>query len=245
MSDLELLKACRRGDKGGQVRLIQEWLCLHGQNISIDTDFGPATETAVKEFQTRKRLPVSGVVDSNTFTQLVAPMRAALAPIPRGSKTLGELVADYAQQHLQQNPREIGGQNKGPWVRLYMDGNEGTEWAWCAGFACFSLKQASTTLGTSLPITPSFSCDALAASAKSKNKFLSQPSGASLGRVTTGSFFLVRKTSTDWVHTGIVTRAEGEVMRTIEGNTNDDGSREGYEVCARTRGYSNMDFITI
>ena len=245
MNDLQLLKPCRRGDKGGQVGLMQEWLCLHGEQIVIDGDFGPATEAAVKGFQARMRLAVSGVVDSDTFTQLVAPMRAALAPIPRGSKTLGESVVAYAQQHLQQHPREIGGQNKGPWVRLYMDGNEGTEWAWCAGFACFLLKQASTSLETALPITPSFSCDALASSAKNKNRFLSQPSGASVGRITPGSFFLVRKTSTDWTHTGIVTRADAEVMRTIEGNTNDDGSREGYEVCARTRGYSNMDIIVI
>src|SRR5262245_16700112 len=104
MSDLQLLKPCRRGDKGGQVSLIQEWLCLHGENIVCDGDFGPATEAAVKGFQARKRLAVSGVVDSDTFTQLVAPMRAALSPIPRGSKTLGEFVVAYAQQHLQQHP---------------------------------------------------------------------------------------------------------------------------------------------
>jgi hypothetical protein len=34
-------------------------------------------------------------------------------------------------------------------------------------------------------------------------------------------------------------------MQTIEGNTNDDGSAEGYEVCARTRSYTNMDFILL
>lgn len=36
-------------------------------------------------------------------------------------------------------------------------------------------------------------------------------------------------------HTGIVEKVEDEVIHTIEGNTNDDGSREGYEVCRRTR----------
>jgi len=245
MNDIELLKPSKRGDKGGQVRLIQEWLCLHGHHISIDNDFGPATETAVKEFQVRKELGASGVVDNDTFARLVAPMRAALEPIPRESQSLGELVVDYGQRHLQQHPREIGGQNKGPWVRLYMDGNEGTQWAWCAGFVCYLLKQAANTLGVSLPITPSFSCDALAASAKGKGRFLSESSGVTSGEISPGSVFLVRKTSTDWTHTGIVTRAEAEVVRTIEGNTNDDGSREGYEVCARTRGYAGKDFIRI
>lgn len=36
-------------------------------------------------------------------------------------------------------------------------------------------------------------------------------------------------------HTGIVERVEGDVLHTVEGNTNDEGSREGYEVCRRTR----------
>lgn len=36
-------------------------------------------------------------------------------------------------------------------------------------------------------------------------------------------------------HTGIVERVEGDLLHTIEGNTNDEGSREGYEVARRTR----------
>lgn len=36
-------------------------------------------------------------------------------------------------------------------------------------------------------------------------------------------------------HTGIVERIEGDKLFTIEGNTNDEGSREGYEVCRRIR----------
>lgn len=36
-------------------------------------------------------------------------------------------------------------------------------------------------------------------------------------------------------HTGIVERVDNDYVYTIEGNTNDDGSREGYEVCRRRR----------
>ena len=36
-------------------------------------------------------------------------------------------------------------------------------------------------------------------------------------------------------HTGFVEKVEGNVLHTIEGNTNDTGSREGYEVCRKTR----------
>jgi hypothetical protein len=36
-------------------------------------------------------------------------------------------------------------------------------------------------------------------------------------------------------HTGIVDHVDGEFIYTIEGNSNDEGSREGYEVCRRIR----------
>lgn len=36
-------------------------------------------------------------------------------------------------------------------------------------------------------------------------------------------------------HTGIVEHVAGEYIDTIEGNTNDTGSREGYEVCRKRR----------
>ena len=41
-------------------------------------------------------------------------------------------------------------------------------------------------------------------------------------------------------HTGIVEKVEGDVLHTIEGNTNDTGSREGIEVCRKQRKMSKM-----
>lgn len=238
MNDLQKLTTpLQKGSKKGQVKLIQEWLSLHGERVATDGDYGPATEEAVKEFQAKEKLEVNGVVDEATFVHLVAPMTAALAPISADGRSLGDMIVAYARQHLAQHPREVGGQNRGPWVRLYMDGNEGQPWAWCAGFVCFCLKQACNTLKIDLPITPSFSCDSLAASAKVKEIFVGRKDAGP------GSFFLYRRTPTDWTHTGIVVIANSETIKTIEGNTNDSGSREGYEVCARTRGYGKMDFI--
>ena len=47
-------------------------------------------------------------------------------------------------------------------------------------------------------------------------------------------------------HTGFVERIEGSKIHTIEGNTNDTGSREGYEVCRRVRDISKCKgFIRI
>ncbi len=245
MDDLILDKNCKKGSKGRKVKLIQEWLCLHGFHVVIDSDFGPATDGAVREFQKKKGLTPDGVVGKSTFAKLIMPMTDALKPIAAGGKSLGQMVVAYAAQHLKQSPREIGGQNRGPWVRLYMDGNEGPDWPWCAGFASFILKQACQTLGVPLPIKTSVSCDVLAEQAKQKGVFLTEAKACNRKLIEPGSLFLVSRTETDWVHTGIVLKADADAFNTIEGNTNDDGSREGYEVCKRIRGYQKKDFIVI
>jgi hypothetical protein len=190
-------------------------------------------------------LQAGGVVNGTTFTALVAPIVAAVAPIDPGSRGLGALTVACARQHLAQSPREVGGENMGPWVRLYMKGNEGTEWAWCAGFVGYLLRQAGRALGAAVPLPYTFSCDSLASAARDAGLFLDGRKGVSPGQITAGSLFLVRRTPLDWVHTGLVLSAGPTAFDTIEGNTNDSGDREGYEVCRRTRGYDGKDFILI
>lgn len=245
MEELKFAKEIKRKARGKNVKRIQEWLSLQGAGPAPDSDFGPATETSVKRFQRKKGLPITGVVDKATFDLLVAPMQAAVKPIAPDGKSVGKLVVAYARQHLKQHPREIGGPNSGPWVRLYMDGNEGAPWAWCAGFACFVLKQATKTAGVAMPIVPSFGVDQLAFSAKDRDRFIK---GTSQNRrkVRPGALFLSAKdVPNDWSHVGIFVSASGESFTSIEGNTNDEGSFEGFEVCTRIRGWDKKDFIRI
>jgi hypothetical protein len=245
MEDLTFDGLLSRGNRNKKVKLVQEWLSLHGFGVVPDRAFGPATEAAVRDFQAVRDLTPSGEVDEETFEALVEPMRFVLQPVaPAATDSVGDTVVAYARRHLSRHPREVGGQNLGPWVRLYMGGREGREFAWCAGFACFVLEQACTAHGVLIPITPSVSCDSLAASAKANGVFLAESATAS-GVLGPGSLFLSRRTSTDWTHIGIVTDVAQESFRTIEGNTNDEGSNEGFEVCARSRSYRNKDFIRI
>ena len=58
-----------------------------------------------------------------------------------------------------------------------------------------------------------------------------------------GSVMLIRRAPRDWSHTGIVTGGDQNHVQTIEGNTNNEGSREGYEVAQRFRSYDSLDFI--
>ena len=87
--DLVFPGALREKATGGSVRLVQGWLTLHGFNVVVDGGFGAATTQALRAFQAKRGLPTTGIVDEATYAALVAPMAAALAPIPR-KKTLGE-----------------------------------------------------------------------------------------------------------------------------------------------------------
>jgi peptidoglycan hydrolase-like protein with peptidoglycan-binding domain len=245
LADLRLDLPKKRGSKGGRVKLVQAWLCLHDFKVVVDGDFGAATASQVRKFQAKRKLPVTGVVDEATYNELIKPMVAALSPLS-GRRALGPLVVAYARQHLKQHPLEVGGQNTGPWVRLYTDGLEGPAFPWCAGFATFCLKQASDSREHPPPIGRTLACDEMARQAG--DRLLRQPKPSQRKRIKPGSFFLKLATHGEpfkYAHTGIVVRADAETFASIEGNTNDEGSAEGFEVCARTRGYTGMDFILI
>lgn len=94
---------CKRGDKTPDVRKIQEWLYLDGFGLVVDGDFGPATDQAVKAFQAKKKMPVSGVVDAATFTALSSPLKAAETG-KGGTGQLGDRIVTLANQHLQYHP---------------------------------------------------------------------------------------------------------------------------------------------
>ena len=242
MNEVTYPGVVKLGNRGWPVRRCQEWLSLHGLGLEVDGHFGRATKFAIEQFQRKKDLPVSGRVNRATFDELVSPLTYAMEQSGFGG-SLRNKILYYALRHLRKQPREIGGQNRGPWVRFYMDGNEGPEWPWCAGFVSLIMEQACEELELELPITPSVSCDSLAASAKGNNRFVAGRGRTAPDAVRAGDLFLNRRTPTDWVHVGVVRQISESVMLTIEGNTNDSGDREGYEVCQRIRNYRSKDFI--
>jgi peptidoglycan hydrolase-like protein with peptidoglycan-binding domain len=58
-------KPFKVGSKGDAVKKVQELL-----NLNADGDFGPGTEKAVKAFQKKSSLPVTGIVDQATLKAL-------------------------------------------------------------------------------------------------------------------------------------------------------------------------------
>jgi len=249
--DIVLDRNYKKGDKGEKVKLIQEWLCLREFLVVIDGDFGSATQVAVKMFQSYANITCDGIVGLQTFVSLVEPMIEVVKSFERipaiGYASISKRIVNYAFRHLDQHPREVGGQNKGPWVRLYMDGKDGTNYPWCCGFVCYILGQVYGR--EKLPLIKTFNVDLIVKDAIKKGMFLSgnvnYPALDFKKSLMPGDFFVVRKVYGDWTHIGIVSGVEEDCFTTIEGNTNDAGEREGYEVCKRIRGYIGKDFILI
>ncbi len=236
-----------RGSKKMPAQRVQEWLCYHGFRTTVDADFGPATETAVRLFQNAKGLPVTGSVDQGTWNSLVKPLADLLAVAISAGLSWDQAILAVAQAHLATHPVELGGQNRGAWVRIYTDGNDGDQWLWCAAFVSFVMRQACFLTGAALPVPGSVSCDTLASQAKAAGRFISgsaqaPPPWAKLG---TCQIFLVRRTSTDWSHTGFAFSGSGDVFSTLEGNSDEGGSSNGHEVCQRTRSIAQKDFINL
>lgn len=251
----------RNGSANNQkeVTKIQSWLNLYavtnqsaGTATGIDGSFGPGTETAVKNFQKAKNLPQTGIVDSNVFAALTQPMVNAFKS-PVAGTGLRELIVNTAIQHLSNAPFELvikDQSNSGPWVRAYMDNNEGTPWFWCMGFVQTIIDQAATQLGkdfrTLMPLT--YSCDTVGTTGIAKG-LLSRVATvrANPSVVKPGDIFLVQKTPNDWFHTGLITGVHGDLFDTIEGNTNTDGSSNGNGVYKRVRNFqtSKLDVFSI
>ena len=131
--------------------------------------------------------------------------------------------------------QEATKQNDGQWVEAIqrITGNKKGD-AWCASFVTMVLDIAYRGKN---PLARSASCDVMLEDARAKGWLQPTPN--------VGDVFLVMKTPTDAHHTGVVTAVGLTSVKTVEGNTNDDGSRDGYGVFARERKTAGLLFIRL
>ncbi len=139
-------------------------------------------------------------------------------------KRIIERVLEVAKQEV--GVREEG-DNMGKRVNEYQraDMLGGVGYAWCASFVSWCLKQAADDI----PYCYSASCDVILAWARSQGVLHETPE--------VGDIFLLmaRGSQYDAVHTGLVTKVNGSIFQTVEGNTNLTGSRTGIGVFALKR----------
>jgi peptidoglycan hydrolase-like protein with peptidoglycan-binding domain len=73
----------RRGSRGNNVKTLQTNLntVMHS-GLTVDGDFGPATEAAVKAFQRKYGLEVDGVYGPKSAAMMAAALKGGTTPIP-------------------------------------------------------------------------------------------------------------------------------------------------------------------
>lgn len=235
----------RVGARGPDVRLVQEWLNLHGLPTAIDGRFGPRTAGQLHAFRLAHGLEPGAGVDAALFEALAEPMINALSFSDLEELSMPHTVLRIGRKQLDAGAREIGGPNRGPWVRLYMNGCDGAEYPWCAGFASFVVTSAFEMAGEYPPLKLSVSCDGLARNARKVGRLISGDRCRTANTPSPGSLFLLRRRADGWTHCGIVSAVDERHFETIEGNTNTDGSPDGAAVCRRIRGFRNCDFVDL
>ncbi len=240
--------------KDGWAKKVQEWLNLHrfhsshfSTRVDVDDWYGNATASAVKEFQLLKKIEQTGQVDTATWLRLTAPMRRAFREVD-GESSIQERLVQYMQQLCDEHPTEIH-PNSGPWVRAFMKGKEGEWAAWCNGVVSTALDHSCASLGIDMKdiMRWSWSCEETKQYAikDSTTATYYSPEQLNKGEVVPESgdlFLVIRKSDSRARHIGVIEKVEESIASCIEGNTNDEGSREGYELCKRKRNLSNGNY---
>ncbi|MCE5336697.1 MAG: peptidoglycan-binding protein [Desulfobacteraceae bacterium] len=231
------------------VKRLQEWLNLHGCATAIDSDFGESTLDRLKCFQEKRNRRATGVLDLETWVLLTTPLRRAVAPMDFGASSLEDAVIRVARQHINELPTEVGGNNRGPWVRLYMNGKDGPEQRWCAGFVCFIVSQAARDLTTAMPFRRQVSVDELVKDAKASGRFVPETEVNDpvklRSKVRPGCIFAIRQSEADWNHTGFVLALKDKTFDTLEGNTGGEGGTDGPNAREVNRSYVKKDFLRL
>lgn len=143
--------------------------------------------------------------------------------------TFSETVLDIASSQVGEQEEPIGS-NWGPVVQAYLASVGITFPApWCMAFVYWCFNEAAKMMSVANPVYKTGGV--MMQLAKSKSKIVKKPQP--------GDVFIM-EFGHGLGHTGIVESINGNVVNTIEGNTNDDGSREGYEVARRTRKISSI-----
>lgn len=115
--------------------------------------------------------------------------------------------------------------NSGPEVEIYLKSvGLGKGYSWCMAFIYWCTQNASKQTNLQNPL-------------KKTGGVLDQYNSRPLLKQITpkeGDIFIM-DLGKGLGHTGIVEKVSGDIIHTIEGNTNENGSREGYKVCRRKR----------
>lgn len=255
-----LKKSYRLGDKGNKVLKIKEWLMLWQLNenyvdiiIDLNSTFDQSTENLLKEVQKFMEIEPTGIVDAKTWKSLTSAYKKVFS-LKSYNKSLREKVTYFATKHVQYRSSELDEDNLGPWVRAYMDGNDGGWAYWCQGFACTVLDQTFSSIGERFDLfyANTWACETFREHARKKNLLVSKKELLNKTYTPAAGDLVVyfEGTSQKVHHTEIIYEVldtEKGSMLTIGGNTNFLGSRNGVGTFLVDRNYllDNLEVVKL
>jgi len=152
---------------------------------------------------------------------------------PEEQKTLAQRSLEIAlsQESISEQPP---GSNAGPEVSAYLkSAGISPGYPWCMAFVYWCVDKAAAELRLQNPLIRT------GAVMLQWNTVKLRKLPKTARAVLPGDIFIMQF-GHGTGHTGFVEKIETGMIHTIEGNTNDDGSREGYEVARRTRPISSI-----
>ena len=232
------------------IRHDQELLALAGIPVTIDGQDGPQTRFARAAYAAVSPVPLA---------ELFQRLHARATMILRVTKPvrLSRAALDLARGYLDVGAREVGRQNGGPWVRLFLSGSEGDGAAWCAGFAaCTVLTEAAAAVGTpeAQAVAQRYHspwCPTLLARARADGRLVTDLAAARPGMLV---LYLRDRDGDgqqdDAAHVGIVEHVDAAagMVLAIEGNSgdgSDPGGRERVARHIRTTARDRMVFVDV
>lgn len=117
----------KRGMRGDTVRRIQQALAKAGLKVIVDGMFGPITEEAVKEFQSRRHLKADGIVGAATMAALML----TTFTLKKSKRSINEIIIhctatrmgrDYTIDEIRRDHKARGFSDVGYHYVIYRDG---------------------------------------------------------------------------------------------------------------------------
>jgi len=210
--------------------------------VDEDGVFGPQTRAAVQMFQARfpdvdgQPLKVDGLIGAVTWAALFGQSAAPNRDRTSSPLLQGALAVAASQVGVMEKPP---GSNRGPEVDGYLRGvglDPRGGFPWCAAFVYFCFQRAASQLGRTNPVVKTGGV--LDHWARARAKGISTITAAKAHMAETlvrpGHIFIIDTGAPGGAgHTGLVEEVVAGKLVTIEGNTNDGGSREGVGVFRR------------
>lgn len=210
------------GSSGADVEYLTERLHETGFLSSRETLFDNEVRKAVRAFQAHhvgpngRPLSVDGIVgplswwalEGNVTPVMVQPPNV----MPGGGSRAGRAALKVALAEMNAGASEEGGNNRGPWVKKYLNGFADEGNSWCAGFVSWCYQQSSTPM----PFRYSVGAQSI------RNKFKAKGWGFDAADTPPEPGDIVvwwRGTTRSWQgHIGLVHHCSDGILYTVEGN---------------------------